>query len=145
MMQTEFLYPVKLHKQQDESYNVIFNDFENIITCGESIVDALFNAKEALACHIGSMIKDKKTVPPASLPSKDDYIVPLTPSISFPLFLVNYRKQNKLSQTSAAKICGVSQQQWAKYENPDIAQKLDTVDTILSNLGFDTTISIKKI
>lgn len=61
-------YIALIHKEDATSYGVSFPDFPGCISAGESIEEAIFQAREALAFHVEGMRIDDTDIPaPRSL------------------------------------------------------------------------------
>ncbi len=59
------IYPA-LFTVEDDSYNVEFPDLEGCITYGDSLEEAICNAKEALSGYCGSILERGLNLPKAS-------------------------------------------------------------------------------
>ena len=54
----KIIYPAIFH-EEDGAYWVEFPDIEGCFSDGETIEEAIYNAKEALSTHYESLVKDK--------------------------------------------------------------------------------------
>ena len=59
-------YPVVIHHEEDCAYGVIVPDLPGCFSAGESVDDAINQAKEAIECHLEGLIIDGQPVPTAS-------------------------------------------------------------------------------
>lgn len=58
-------YPVVIHKDANSDYGVAFPDLPGCYSAGETIEEALANAREAAECHIEGILRDFEPVPGA--------------------------------------------------------------------------------
>ncbi len=62
----EFMkYPVIIHKDDESDYGVTFPDLPGCFSAGETIEEALINAREAAECHVEGFLIDSEPVPVA--------------------------------------------------------------------------------
>jgi len=66
MYKETYIYPAIIKKLGDKDYNIRFKDFENIISCGESIDEAYNMAEDALKLEIFDLYSDKLEIPIAT-------------------------------------------------------------------------------
>lgn len=59
-------YIALIRKEEDTSYGVDFPDFPGCVSGGESLQEALMNARGALSLHIEGMIDDGEDIPAPS-------------------------------------------------------------------------------
>ena len=59
-------YPVVIHHEANRAYGVIVPDLPGCFSAGESVDDAINQAKEAIECHLEGLIIDGQPVPTAS-------------------------------------------------------------------------------
>ena len=68
-MKTLYCYPAIIQKEET-GYSVWIPDIAGCNSCGETVVDALDNIKEALGLCIEVFLDEKKEIPEPSLPEK---------------------------------------------------------------------------
>jgi predicted RNase H-like HicB family nuclease len=56
-------YPALVDKDPDSDMSVLFPDFPGCVSAGDTLDEALRNAEEALAGHIGIMLADGDDIP----------------------------------------------------------------------------------
>ena len=67
MSKNQYIYPAIFHHAKD-GISVQFPDLPGCITCGHTLEEALFMAKDALSLHLYGMEKDNDLIPePSSL------------------------------------------------------------------------------
>jgi len=59
-------YIALIHKDDDTAYGVSFPDFPGCITAGDTVEEAIANAKEALGFHAEGMLEDDLKLPKPS-------------------------------------------------------------------------------
>jgi predicted RNase H-like HicB family nuclease len=62
----EFVYPAIFHKNEDESYTIIYPDLPGCISEGKSLGNAIYMAQSALAQWIGYLMDKKQELPRAT-------------------------------------------------------------------------------
>jgi predicted RNase H-like HicB family nuclease len=56
-------FPVVVHKDSDSAYGVTVLDLPGCFSAGDTLDEALENAKEAIECHIEGILMDEEFVP----------------------------------------------------------------------------------
>lgn len=114
-------YPAKItYDKEDKSFLVEFPDLEGCLTEGETLDDALKNAKEALSGYLASIFERGFTIPePSQLKAKNIYPIEPEPEVSTPIMLRKIREGLKINQIEAAKRLGISYQAYQRLENPN--------------------------
>ncbi|MBI4681399.1 MAG: type II toxin-antitoxin system HicB family antitoxin [Nitrospirae bacterium] len=114
-------YPAKItYDKEDKGFLVEFPDLEGCLTEGETLDDALENAKEALSGYLASIFERGFTIPePSQLKGKNIYLIEPEPEVSTPIILRKIREGLKINQIEAAKRLGVSYQAYLRLENPN--------------------------
>lgn len=59
-------YPVVLHHEEGTAYGVTIPDIPGCFSAGESVTEALHNAKEAINGHLEILAEDGSDIPEAS-------------------------------------------------------------------------------
>lgn len=114
-------YPAKItYDKEDKSFLVEFPDLEGCLTEGETLDDALKNAKEALSGYLASIFERGFTIPEHSqLKGKNIHLIEPEPEVSTPIMLRKIREGLKINQIEAAKRLGISYQAYQRLENPN--------------------------
>ena len=60
-------YPIVLHTDNDRDFGVTVPDLPGCFSAGNSVAEAIENAREAILCHVEGMVLDNETIP---LPSE---------------------------------------------------------------------------
>ena len=114
-------YPAKItYDKEDKSFLVEFPDLEGCLTEGETLDDALKNAKEALSGYLASIFERGFTIPePSRLKGKNIHLIEPEPEVATPIMLRRIRVGLKINQIEAAKRLGISYQAYQRLENPN--------------------------
>ncbi|MFZ2314677.1 MAG: type II toxin-antitoxin system HicB family antitoxin [Gammaproteobacteria bacterium] len=56
-------YPIFIHKDENSVYGVIVPDLPGCYSMGDTIEDAMINAREAIECHIEGLLLDNESIP----------------------------------------------------------------------------------
>ena len=62
----EYVYPAIFHKNEDESYTIIYPDLPGCISEGKNLGNAMYMAQSALAQWISYLADKKQEIPQAS-------------------------------------------------------------------------------
>jgi predicted RNase H-like HicB family nuclease len=61
-------YPIVIHKDKNSDFGIIVPDLPGCFSAGDTIEDAIENAKEAILCHLEGILLDNEEIPlPASI------------------------------------------------------------------------------
>src|SRR3989338_8326890 len=112
-------YTAKIKKQRDGNFLVSFPSLPGCLTEGDTLNEALKNAKEALdgwlAAHVDRHFKAPKQNIPKGLHT---YPIEVDAQIAFAIKLRKLRHKRGLTQAQVAKKLKISQQAYAKLEAP---------------------------
>jgi len=62
----EYVYPAIFHRNEDESYTIVFPDLPGCISEGKTLGNAMYMAQSALTQWIGYLTDKKQDIPNAS-------------------------------------------------------------------------------
>jgi len=62
----EYVYPAIFHKNEDESYTIVYPDLPGCISEGKTLGNAMYMAQSALTQWIGYLSDKKQDIPKAS-------------------------------------------------------------------------------
>ena len=109
-------YAARIKKETD-GYLVSFPDFENIVTYGQTLEQALANAEEALnGCLESDFERNFRVREPSRVTGKNVYQVPAAPHIAVAIMLRTLRADR--SQMEIAKQLNIAYQVYQRLENP---------------------------
>lgn len=114
-------YPARItYQKEDKSYLVEFPDLEGCLTEGETLEEALQNAREALTGYLASIFDRGFKIPePSTLKGKSIYQIEPDPDVAIPIMLRRIREEQKISQIAAASKLDISYQAYQRLENPN--------------------------
>jgi len=56
-------YPIVIHKEDGSAFGVIVPDLSGCFSAGDTLDDAISQAKEAIECHLEGMLLDNEPIP----------------------------------------------------------------------------------
>lgn len=59
----DYVYPAIFYPEDNGQYSVIFPDLNDLATCGDSLVEALSMAEDALGLYLFTALRDKDSIP----------------------------------------------------------------------------------
>ncbi len=137
-------YPAKItYSKDDACYIIEFPDLPGCLTYGNTLDDALNNAREALSGYLESIDLRKIDIPhPSKMKGKDIHYVKPERSVAFAVWLKLKRAEKGLTQKKAAELLQINFQSYQKFENPNKANP--TLKTIakIEQVFNETIISI---
>jgi antitoxin HicB len=128
-------FPVKLSKEPEGGYTVTFPDIPEAITCGESIEDALYHAKDALESAMDFYLDDKRPVPAPSKPKRGQHTVELPASVAAKILLLNEMSDQKVRPAELARRLKVTPQEVTRLIDWRHTSKIDGIAGALKALG----------
>ena len=126
---------VKLSKEPEGGYTVTFPDIPEAITCGESVEDALYHAKDALESAMDFYLDDKRPVPAPSKPKRGQYAVELPASVAAKVLLLNEMSDQKVRPAELARRLKVTPQEVTRLIDWRHTSKIDGIAVALKALG----------
>jgi len=128
-------FPVKLSKEPAGGYTVTFPDIPEAITCGESVEDALYHAKDALESAMDFYLDDKRPVPAPSKPKRGQHIVELPASVTAKVLLLNEMSSQKVRPSELARRLKMTRQEVNRLIDWRHKSKIDGIADALKALG----------
>ena len=128
-------FPVKLSKEPEGGYTVTFPDIPEAITCGESIEDALYHAKDALESAMDFYLDDKRPVPTPSKPKRGQHTVELPASVVAKVLLLNEMSGQKVRPAQLARRLKITPQEVTRLIDVHHTTKIDGIAVALKALG----------
>jgi len=116
----KLLYPATItFATEDNGYLVEFIDLPGCITEGESLEDALGNAREALTGFLASLFERNLPIPePSQVRKKNIHLIEPDAEVEIPIMLRKLRENSKLTQGDVAKVLGITYQAYQRLEKP---------------------------
>lgn len=128
-------FPVRLRKEPEGGYTVTFPDIPEAITCGTSIEDALYHAKDALESAMDFYFEGSRPVPVPSERKRGQRGVELSPSVTAKVLLLNEMLRQKVRPIDLARRMGTTKQEVNRLTDLKHATKIDRIDEALRALG----------
>jgi antitoxin HicB len=135
-------FPVQLSKEPAGGYTVTFPDIPEAITCGESVEDALYHAKDALESAMDFYLDDKRTVPAPSKPKRGQYVVELPASVTAKVLLLNEMSSQKVRPSELAQRLKMTRQEVNRLIDRRHKSKIDGIADALKALGKSMEIRV---
>ena len=136
-------YKARISRQGNEGFLVEFPDLPGCLTEGQTLEEALANAKEALSGWLYVAIKKGEEIPePKEHVGRNFYKVEPDVDVLIPLTILLVRKKKGLTQTKLANELGISQQAYRKLEVPGKSNpSVKTLARLLTVLGLKLEIA----
>lgn len=136
-------YPVTLTRDDtDGGYTVQFLDLPEAITQGDSIEDALEEARDALDEAVASRISNRQQIPAAS---EGNPRVALPASMALKAALFSALQGRNLSQVELALQLGVDEREVRRLLDPRHPSKLNRIEELLGKLGKRVIIGVEDV
>ncbi|ALA26538.1 hypothetical protein AVI51_16745 (plasmid) [Piscirickettsia salmonis] len=116
-MELKLSYPAKFEEDNEVGgYVVSFRDLPNIFTDGETIEEAMYNARDVLNLLLTEMIADKHTITEPSDIRKSEILIPVSPQVAAPILLHKLRELREYSLAQVARRLNVPYQNYQQIE-----------------------------
>lgn len=139
-------YECIAEKQEDNKFLVTFPDFEEAITEGESLEEALFNAEEVLTLTLEGRIEEGQDIPvPMSEKSNNGitYKIYPSPRVQSALLVRFIRSQKSLSEL--ARSLETSWPSASRLEDPHHWSSLRQLNRVAEIFGSRLVLSFESI
>ena len=134
-----FNYPFTIKKSEDGSYFVQFIDIEEAFTSGETIEEALFNAKDVLNLMLEERLEKEDDIPEAS-ELESSYKVAPSATVQAAILVRKARKNTTLADL--ARALNTSWPAAKRLEDPRHAPTLKQLERALNALGKRLILSV---
>lgn len=134
-----FNYPFTIKKSEDGSYFVQFIDIEEAFTSGETIEEAVFNAKDVLNLMLEERLDKEDEIPEAS-ESDSSYKVAPSATVQAAILVRKSRKNTTLADL--ARALNTSWPAAKRLEDPRHAPTLKQLERALNALGKRLILSV---
>lgn len=130
-----FNYPVRLKKQKQGGFLVVFPDLPEAITQGENKKDALEQALDCLEEAIANRIEMKMDIPLPRKTKKDQPSVSLSTTLLAKATLYIAMRDRRLTNTALAKKLHCDEKEVRRLLDPHYSSKFPRLEEALHLLG----------
>ena len=129
-------FPARFSKDPDDGGIVVtFPDIPEAVTEGETLEEAMIEARDCLLAALGGYVATNCELPEASKPKRGQRLIQLRPLYAAKLALYQAMKKQKLTRVAFAAKLGVSEGAVRRLLDLDHASRLDHVERALEVLG----------
>jgi len=128
-------YPAKLTPAEEGGYVVTFRDIPEAVTQGDTEVEALEMAEDALVSAMDFYFEDRRAVPAPSAAKRGERLVELPASVAAKVLLLNELVTTGLSNAELARRMGTRPQEVQRIVDLHHATKIDTIAAALAAMG----------
>lgn len=140
-------YPVRIEKSEGTYLVKGIAPFDNVLTYGTTLTEAIENAREALTGVLGSMLDHGMRIPdpihPVEKTEGIHWIEP-DPKVAIPILIRKARLEAGLTLDELAEKVGVTYQQVQKWERAGTNPTLTSLEKIFRALGKKIDLSVIK-
>ena len=129
----EIRYPAVLEPEESGGFFVRFIDVEGVMTDGETLDEALFNASEALSGILGWMLDDNRPIPEPSPAGEGMYLI--APDARTQAAMLIRRARGERSLAELARSLETSWPSAQRLENPRHSPTLRQLEKAAAALG----------
>jgi antitoxin HicB len=130
-----FMYPVTLKRDKEGGYVVAFKDIPEAISQGETRVEALAAARDALETALDFYFEDSREVPLPSAPKRGQAVIELTASLSAKVLLLNEMIRQRVRPAELARRLNTTPQEINRLTNIQHTTRIDGIAAALKVLG----------
>lgn len=141
-MSMNLVYPAKLAMAAD-GCTVTFRDVPGAIACGDSPLQALDEARDALALVIEDILEEGEVIPLPSKPRRGEHLVSVPADVGARALLRLIRDTEDLSKAAVAERVGVSRQSYGQMEARGRNLTLKTLTDITEKLGYEVVLEVR--
>jgi len=136
------LYPAQIEQDESGIFFVTFPDFEEAISEGETLEEALFNAQEVLTLTLESRLEENIEIP---MPMKATgvNIFHIAPEARVQAALLIHQSRGKRSMADLARALGTSWPAAKRLKNPRHSPTLKVLEKAATTLGKKLIISFE--
>lgn len=137
-----FKYPVTLTADEDGGFVVTFIDIPEAISQGDTELEALDAAKDALESAFDFYLEDKRQVPLPSKASRGQNVIELPVSLSAKVLLLNEMIAQNVRPAELARRLGTTPQEVNRLTSVSHTSRIDGIAAALKALGKNLEISV---
>ena len=141
-MATRYSYPIDLHKESEGGYSVTFPDFDEALTDGDTLAEAIAEAADCLEEAIAGRIARREDIPAPS-PAKDRPAVTPGAVLAAKTALYEALREQRLSNSAFAVALGVQEGEVRRILDPRHATKIGRLEEALARFGKRLVITVE--
>lgn len=143
MMDTHYFnYPVTLNKEVEGGYSVLFSDIPEAITQGETVHDALLQAKDCLEEAIANRIELKLALPVPSQPKNNQHCVTVQLTLAAKAALYITMRAKKVNNSQLAKQLQCDEKEVRRLLDPHYSSKIPRIEKAIMTMGPQLSIGL---
>lgn len=143
-MVQHFEYPIKLIKQKEGGFLIIFLDYPEAITQAETKAAALIEAADCLEEAVANRIAMKMPIPVPSSIKKGQYGVTLQATLAAKAALYLTLNNQKMSRVALAKKLQCDEKEIRRLLDPHYSSKLAKIEQALNLMGQRLVIGVEQ-
>ncbi len=128
-------YPAKLKPAREGGFVVTFRDIPEAITQGESIEDAMIQARDALQTALDFYFDDRREVPAPSKARRGERLIELPASVSAKVLLLNEMVRQRVRPADLARRLHTTPQEITRLTDVRHRTRIDSIAAALQALG----------
>ncbi len=128
-------YPAKLKPAKEGGFVVTFRDIPEAITQGESIEDAMIQARDALQTALDFYFDDHREIPAASKARRGERLIELPASVSAKVLLLNEMVRQRVRPADLARRLHTTPQEITRLTDLRHRTRIDSIAAALQALG----------
>jgi len=128
-------YPAKLKPAKEGGFVVTFRDIPEAITQGESIEDAMIQARDALQTALDFYFDDRREVPAPSKARRGERLIELPASVSAKVLLLNEMVRQRVRPADLARRLHTTPQEITRLTDVRHRTRIDSIAAALQALG----------
>jgi len=140
----QFIYPAKIKKDDAGFFLVTFPDIPFAATDGETMAEALEEARDCLEEAIAVSIAENLDFPLPSSIRKRHHSIPLTARMSAKAALYIAVRATGINKSARARRLGVDEKEIRRMFSPRHQTKLPRIEQALLVLGYQLSVSLRK-
>ena len=128
-------YPAKFKPAKVGGFVVTFRDIPEAITQGESVEDAMIQARDALEMALDFYFDDRRVVPAPSKAKRGERLIELPASLSAKALLLNEMVRQRVRPADLARRLHTTPQEITRLTDVRHRTRIDSIAAALQALG----------
>jgi antitoxin HicB len=128
-------YPAKFKPAKEGGFVVTFRDIPEAITQGESVEDAMIQARDALQTALDFYFDDRREIPAPSKARGGERLIELPASLSAKVLLLNEMVRQRVRPADLARRLHTTPQEITRLTDVRHRTRIDSIAAALQALG----------